>query len=154
MNELKKLFRRFHTDAKSVLFTEENINDKLLKKSEKLKYEKDIEFVKLFDRNVILLEDEKRTIPIKTTFVEKKDDIDRSTHYSFDGPFQLLHADVGNLIFLGKSATDPKYCLLFDNLFTSKVCIYPMKSKKSILNKIEIFYKEVEGTKKGQKTRL
>ena len=32
MNELKKLSRRLQTDAKSVLFTEENINDKLLKK--------------------------------------------------------------------------------------------------------------------------
>ena len=29
-----------------------------------------------------------------------------------------------------------------------------MKSRKSILNKIEIFYKEVEGKRKGQKTRL
>ena len=32
MNELKKLSRSLQTDAKSVLFTEENINDKLLKK--------------------------------------------------------------------------------------------------------------------------
>ena len=32
MNELKKLFKTFQADAKSVLFTEENINDKLLKK--------------------------------------------------------------------------------------------------------------------------
>ena len=31
---------------------------------------KDIEFVKLFDKNVNFLEDEKRTMPIKTTFVE------------------------------------------------------------------------------------
>ena len=38
----------------------------------------------------------------------KKDDIDRSTLCSFDGPFQLLHASVGNLEFLGKLATDPK----------------------------------------------
>ena len=35
------------------------------------------------------------------TFVEKKDDVDRSTLYIFDGPFQLLNADVGNLEFLG-----------------------------------------------------
>ena len=35
------------------------------------------------------------------TFVEEKDDVDRSTLYIFDGPFQLLHADVGNLEFLG-----------------------------------------------------
>ena len=32
MNELKKLFKSLQTDAKTVLFTEENINDKLLKK--------------------------------------------------------------------------------------------------------------------------
>ena len=32
MNELKKLFKSLQTDAKSVLFTEENINNKLLKK--------------------------------------------------------------------------------------------------------------------------
>ena len=29
-----------------------------------------------------------------------------------------------------------------------------MKSRKSILNKMETFYKEVEGKRKGQKTRL
>ena len=72
MNELKKLCRRLQTDAKRVLFTEENINDKLLKKIKNSNYEKDIEFVKLFDRNVNLLVDEKKTIPVKTTLVEKK----------------------------------------------------------------------------------
>ena len=86
--------------------------------------------------------------------LKKKDDIDRSTLYSFDGPFQLLHADVGNLEFLGKSATDPKYCLLFVNLITSKVYAYQLKSRKSVLNKMEIFYKEVEGKRIGQKIRL
>ena len=49
----------------------------------------------LFDRNGNYLEDEKSSVPIKTTFVEKKNDIDRSTLYSMDGPFQLLYADVG-----------------------------------------------------------
>ena len=72
MNELKKLFKTFQADAKSVLFTEENINDKLLKKIKDSKYEKYIEFVKLSDRYVNFLEDEKSTIPIKTTLVEKK----------------------------------------------------------------------------------
>ena len=38
----------------------------------------------------------------------KKREIDRSTLYSFDVPFQLLHADVGNLEFLGKNATFPQ----------------------------------------------
>ena len=61
---------------------------------------------------------------------------------------------MGNLEFLRKSATDPKYCLLFVDLFKSKVYVYPMKSRKSTLNKMEIFYTEVEGKRKGQKTRL
>ena len=87
-------------------------------------------------------------------FWKKKDDINRSTLYSFDGPFLLLHVDIGNLEFLGKSATNPKHCLLFDDLFTSKVYVYPMKYRKSILNKMEIFYKEVESKRKGKKTRL
>ena len=95
------------------MFTKENINNKLLKKIKKSRFEKDIEFVILFDRNVNFLEDGKRTITIKIKFVEKKDEIDRSSLYSFDSHFQLLHADVGNFEFLGKSATDPKYCLLF-----------------------------------------
>ena len=42
------------------------------KKFKKSEYEKGIEFVKLFDRNVNFLGDEKKLIPIKTTFVEKK----------------------------------------------------------------------------------
>ena len=124
LNESKKLFKILQADVKSFLFTKENTNDKLLKKIKKLKCEKDIEFFKLFDRNVHFLEDEKSTIPIKIIFVEKKDDIDRSTLYSFDGPFQLLHADVGNLELLGKSAADPKYCLLFVDLFISKVYVF------------------------------
>ena len=102
------------------MFNEETKNDKVLKKLEKSKYNKDIEFVNLFKSNIDFLDDEKISIPIKTTFVEnKKNNIDRSTLYSFDGPFQLLHANVGNLEFLGKSATDPKYWLLFVDHFTS-----------------------------------
>ena len=61
------------------MFNEETKNDKVLKKLEKSKYNKDIEFVNLFKSNIDFLDDEKKSIPIKTTFVEKKDDIDRST---------------------------------------------------------------------------
>ena len=136
------------------MFTEENINENLLKKIKNSRYEKDIEFVKLFDRYVNFLEDEKRSTPIKTMFVEEKDDIDRSTLYSFEGPFQLLHTDMSNLEFLGKLATDPKYYLFFLDILTSKIYVSPMKSKKFILNKMEILYKEVEGKRKDKKTRV
>ena len=42
MIELKKLFQKLQTDTKSILFTEETINDKVLKKIKKLEYVKDI----------------------------------------------------------------------------------------------------------------
>ena len=38
-----------------------------------------------------------------------KKEIDHSTLHSFDAPFRLLHADVGNLEFLGKNATFPHF---------------------------------------------
>lgn len=87
----------------------------------------------------------KKIISIKAGFVGKVDDIDRSTLYTLytcDGRFQLLHADVRNLEFLGKYATDPKYCLLFLDLFTSKVFVHPMMSRKLIATKMEFFDKE------------
>ena len=57
----------------------------------------------------------------------KKKSIDRSTLYSINSPFDLLHADIADLLFLAKSAVDPKYCLLYVDLFTQK--IYPMKKR-------------------------
>ena len=49
----------------------------------KTRYEKDIELAKLFDRNINFLEDEKRSVPVKTTFVEKKKMILIDQSYSF-----------------------------------------------------------------------
>ena len=50
-----------------------------------------------------------------------KKNIDRSTLFSVQSPFDLLHADIAYIRFLAKSAADPKYCLLFVDLFTSKI---------------------------------
>ena len=63
--KLKTLFRNLQRDAKSVLFTEEKINEKLFKKLKKSKYDKDINFVNLFDGNVNINDDEKKSTPIK-----------------------------------------------------------------------------------------
>ena len=56
----------------------------------------------------------------RTDCVEKRE-IDDSTLYSFNAPFQLLHADIANLEFLGKNATFPQYVLVIVDLFSSKV---------------------------------
>ena len=71
-------------------------------------------------------------VPIRVDYVEKRE-IDISTLYSFDGPFQLLHADVANLKFLGKSASVPNYALLIVDLYSSKVYVYLMCSRKQFL---------------------
>ena len=81
--------------------------------------------------------------PIRLNYVKKRE-IDRSTVYSFNGPFQLMHADIANLEFLGKSATVPKYALLIVDLFSSKVYVYPMQLQKQLLKYLNIFYVEIK----------
>ena len=96
-----------------------------------MEYRKDSLLLKLLllADNTDLQDDDK--IPTRVDFVEKRE-IDRLTLYSFDGPFQLLHAGVGNLEFLRKNATIPKYVLIY----SSKVYICPTRSRKQILQKM------------------
>ena len=140
-----------------MLFTVEQLNQKVLNKIKRSSCVKDKEFFNLF----LLLENkddfnkkQKISIPIKATYAEKDNDIDRSTLYSFTGPFELLHVDVANLEFLGKSVVDPKYCLVIVDLFSSKTYSFPMKNRKLIAQKLEKFYKEVEGKRKNKRTSL
>ena len=99
---------------------------KSFKKTKKSTYDGYKQFVNLF--NLVENGNIKQTptssidkISIKTSFVEKSNDVDRSTLYSFDGPFQLLHADVGNLLNVyNQSKIPPSVCqsLLFKSLYT------------------------------------
>ena len=91
--------------------------------------------------------------PTRADYVKKRE-IDRSTLYSFDGPFQLLHADVGNLEFLGKNATFPQYVLVIVDLFSSKIYTYSMKSRKQILQNLKLFYNDIRYKRKGKRMRL
>ena len=84
----------------------------------------------------------------------RTDEINKSTLYSFDGPFQLLHADVGNLEFFGKNAIFPQYVLVVVVLYASKVYVYSMRSRKQILQKIKLFYDEEKEKRKGKRMRL
>ena len=85
MNKLKKLFNKLQVDSKTVVFVQEQINDKLLKKLKNSKYKKDKEFVNSFNYLVdkktdLNKKDEGRySILIKAEYVEKDDDFDRST---------------------------------------------------------------------------
>ena len=129
----KNLYNALKKDGESVLFASEKINKQLIKKIKRSKYEKDIIFLNLYNaiENVNL---DKKEIPTFVPFIENKKDIDNSTLYSFNGPFQLLHAGIADIRFFSKSAIDPHYCLLFVDLFTQKIYTFPMK-KRNLLKK-------------------
>ena len=149
----KNLFNSLKTDPLSVLFAEEILDKKLLNKLKKSKYETDkllFKLVNLSDSKSIFNEDK---APTRADYVEKCE-IDHSTLSSFDGPFQLLHADVGNLEFLGRNATFLQYVLVIVDLFLSKIYTYSMKSRKQILQKLKLFYDDVKNKRKGTRMRL
>ena len=58
---------------------------------------------------------------------------------------------MGNLEFLGKSATVPRFVLLVVDLYSSKVYVYPMRSKKEIPQKMKQFYEEIKIERNIQK---
>ena len=115
LQKVRTLFNRLNTEPASVLFSEEVLEKRLLKKLKKSKYAKDMELLKVINlaENKTFLDEYK--LPTRTAYAEKRE-IDRSTLYSFDGPFQLLHGDVGNLKFLGKNAAFPQYVLVIVDL--------------------------------------
>ena len=154
LQEAKNIFEKLKTDLKSILFSIDKINVKLLKKLKRSPYIKNKRLLKLIDfleNNIEEINDNK--VPIRVDYVEKRE-IDRSTLYSFDCPFQPLHADVANLEFLGKSTSVPNYALLIVDVYSSKVHVYPMRSRKQILKKLEQFYIDVQNERKNKNTRL
>ena len=96
------------------------------------------------------LEDEEK-VPTRVDYVERRE-IDRSTLYSFNGPFQLIHGDIGNLKILGKNGTIPRYVLVVVDLYSSKVYAYPMLSNKQVLQKMKSIYDKIKNKRKKKKT--
>ena len=151
---LKNLYKILKRDEQSVLFASDQLNKQLIKKVKKSRYEKDSVFINLYDKVKHVNIEEENTVPIFTPFVESEKNIDKSTLYSFNEPFQLLHADIADIRFFSKSAVDPKYCLLFVDLFTQKIYTYPMKKRNNLKRKMEIFYQEVDQKRKEKMLRL
>ena len=83
-------------------------------------------------------------------FVEKRENVDRLTLYSFSGPFEALQTDIADIRFFGKSAADPKYCLLIVDLFTSIIYTYPMKRRSLLNKKMLIFYNDISKKRTGR----
>ena len=88
--------------------------------------------------------------PLTTPFVPQRKDVDRSTLYSFKGPFEALQADIADIQFLAKSAVDPKYCLLFVDLFTAMIYTYPMKTRNLLAKKMGLLYNDIKYKRMGR----
>ena len=112
----------------------------LIKKPRTYLYPKDKVFVKIYneiDNNAKKTNIINEKHPLNTPFVEKWEEVDRSTLYSFRGPFEALQADIPGL------AADPKYCPLFVDLFTSMIYTYPVKRRNLLAKKMMIFYQDI-----------
>ena len=105
------------------MFSEEKLDNRLLKKLKKSRFAKDsLLLLKLVNPSEQKIDDEDK-VPTRVDHIEKRE-IDRSNLFSFNGLFQLIHADVRNPEFLRKSATIPRYVLLAVDFHSSKVYVY------------------------------
>ena len=138
-------------NPKSIFNGTDRITKGLIKKARTSLYPNDKIFVKIYNEignKKISIINEKP--PLNTPFVEKCKNVNRLTLYSFSGPFEVLQADIADIRFLGKSAADPKYCLLFVDLFTSTIYTYPMKKHSLLTKKMLIFYNDISKKRAGR----
>ena len=136
-------------DSKSIFYTTDKTTKARIKKARNSLYKKDNVFVNIYNG----LEDKtflSKKIPLNTPFLEKTKKIIRAMLYSFNGPFQALQADIASISFLGRSAVDPKFCLLFVDIFTSNIYTYPIKKKESFSKKMELFYNDIKKKRLGK----
>ena len=135
----KNIFNKLKSDPYSVAFPEEILDKKLLARLKKSKYVEDKNFFKL----VNLLENNNVIFDVdnvnRTDYVKKRE-TDRS-----------IHADVGNLEFLGKNATFPRYVLVVVDLFSSKVTLTLRNLENKLDKGLNSFMMMLKIKEKGKK---
>ena len=137
LKEARTVFNNLKTDPNTVLFSEEKIDNRLLKKLKKpkyLKYSKLLKLILLPD-NKYFLDDDKE--PTRTGYIKKRE-IGMSALYSFDGPIQLLYANIRNLEIVRRNATFLLQVLVIANLYSSKIYVYSTRYRKQMLRKIKL----------------
>ena len=149
--QVKKLFRLLQSYSPSVFFAEKKIIKNLLKKAKSAAYDKDKIFCNLYEQLENKDFNKNKNLLLATPFIEKRSKTDRSTIYSLSKLFEVLQADIADIRFLAKSALDPKYCVLFVDLFTSKIYVYPMKIRSVLARKKELFYNSIKDKRTGRK---
>ena len=146
----RNLYKALSNDWKSVFYATNKITKTLVKKARNSLYKKDNVFLNIFNKSEKKFFVEPETLPLSTPFVKKRQNTIRTTLYGFSGPFQALQADTAYISFLARSAVDPKFCLLFVDLFTSKIYTYLMKTRNLLAKKIELFYSDINKKRDGK----
>ena len=72
---------------------------------------------------------------------------------TINGPFQLDHADLADLNFLNKYVA-PKYCVVCEDIFISKMYMADMKQKSQLRNKLKAFHEEIDDNRSYVKKRI
>ena len=153
----RNLFHALTRNENSVSYGTDRITKTQVNKSKNSSCLKNKDFLGLYreleNKNELYFDEKKQeaTAAAYIPFVEQQKNIARpSTLYSFKGPFVLLHADIADIRFLAKSIVDLKYCIVFVDL--SKIDTYPMKHRRLLRRKIELFYnKNVKERKMDEK---
>ena len=154
-SRVENLFKKIQKDPKSVFYSVGNLSNSVLKKASKIFYEKEKVFVNLYNQlEAKNLYQKRNILPVVTSFISSKSNVNHSTLYSICKPFELMHADIADTRFLEKSAVDPKYCLLLIDLFTSKLYVYPMKNISLLSKKLRLFYEDIEKKNKKKTGRM
>ena len=149
-NRIQNLFKNLQKDLRSIFYSIGNLSGSILNKARKSTYDKDKVFINL--HNQLEAKDfyQNNNLPFVTPFVNKRSNIDHSTLYSINKPFELLHADIVEIRFLAKSVVNPKYCLLIVDLFSSKIYVYPMKYRSLLAEKLKLFYEDIKRKRTGR----
>lgn len=151
MKQAKDLFNTLTRNENNIFYGADRITKTQVNKAKKSDYLKDkvsLGFYWVLENQTscTLMIRSRKLLLLHMFFVK---DIDRSsTLYSFKGHFELMHINIADIKFLTKSAVNPKYCLLFVDLFILKICTYPMKSRSLLRKKIELFYNEIDKKRK------
>ena len=148
--QVKKLFRVLQSYSPSVFCAAKKIIKNLLKKAKSAAYDKDKIFCNLYEQLENKDFNKNKNLLLATPFIEKRSKTDRSTIYSLSKLFEVLQADIADIRFLAKSTLDPKYCVLFVDLFTSKIYVYPMKIRSVLARKKELFYNSIKDKRTGR----
>ena len=140
----------FKKIQKGGFFSVGNLSKSILNKASESGYEKDKVFANLENQSENKIFYQKNDLSLVTRFVNRKSNVDHSTLYSVGKAFELLHADIVDTRVLAKSAADPKYCVLFLDLFTSKTYVYPTKDRSLLAKKLQLFYEDINRKRTGR----